>query len=253
VDDLLTTRQLQDLLRVDRITIYRMLNDGRLRGFKVGGQWRFSQREFETWLQEQQAGPGRMPTLSSSVESPLPSSHVLPMSCIQAIQTVCAEALEIAVVTTGLDGTPLAGISNSCNFCNLILATEPGRNRCAESWRQQPDGQTHPCHAGLLCASLSIAVGGQPVAITATCQFTSPGPNGADPAWKSHLPELAASLDLAEAELRAAMGSVHAMPANNLLRISRLLRRVADTFSQIGQERVNLLGRLEKIAEMSRI
>lgn len=47
MDDLLTTRQLQDLLRVDRITIYRMLNDGRLRGFKVGGQWRFSPREVE--------------------------------------------------------------------------------------------------------------------------------------------------------------------------------------------------------------
>jgi excisionase family DNA binding protein len=65
VDDLLTTRQLQDLLRVDRITIYRMLKDGRLRGFKVGGQWRLSRGEIEIWLQEQQsrarwaAGPTR--------------------------------------------------------------------------------------------------------------------------------------------------------------------------------------------------
>jgi dephospho-CoA kinase len=67
------------------------------------------------------------------------------------------------------------------------------------------------------------------------------------------LPALAASLGLAEAELRAAVDSVQVIPADNQLRISRLLRRVADTFSQIGQERVNLLGRLEKIAEMSRI
>jgi excisionase family DNA binding protein len=52
VDDLLTTRRLQELLRVDRITIYRMLNDGRLRGFKVGGQWRFSRRKIEAWLEE---------------------------------------------------------------------------------------------------------------------------------------------------------------------------------------------------------
>ena len=252
MDDLLTTRQLQDLLRVDRITIYRMLNDGRLRGFKVGGQWRFSQREIEAWLEEQQAGPGQMPAFSPN-EHPLPSTHVLPMTCIQAIQAVCAEALEIAVVTAGLDGTPLDSVSNSCSFCNLILATEPGRQRCAESWRQQPDGQAHPCHAGLLYASLPISVHGQRVAITAACQFTSPGANGDDPSWQSHLPELAATLGLAEAELRAAKSSVRTIPAHNLLRISRLLRRVAETFAQIGQERMNLLGRLEKIAEMSRI
>ncbi len=51
VDDLLTTKQLRDLLQVDRITIYRMLYDGRLHGFKVGGQWRFSRQEIEAWLQ----------------------------------------------------------------------------------------------------------------------------------------------------------------------------------------------------------
>jgi len=253
VDDLLTTRHLQDLLRVDRITIYRMLNDGRLRGFKVGGQWRFSRREVEAWLQQMQVGLSRAPTPSLPADSPLPSSQLLPMTCIQAIQAVCAEALDIAVVTTGLDGTPLDGVSNSCDFCNLILATEPGRLRCAESWRQQPNGQIHPCHAGLLCASLPISVGGQPVAIAAACQFTSPGPDGAEPAWQSRLPVLAASLSLTEADLRAAVGSVRAIPESQLLRISRLLRRVADTFSGIGQERVNLLGRLEKIAEMSRI
>ena len=253
VDDLLTTRQLQDLLRVDRITVYRMLKDGRLRGFKVGGQWRFSQRAIETWLEEQQAGLGRMPALALSIVDPLPSSHVLPMTCVQAIQTVCAEALEIAVVTTGLDGTPLAGVSNSCDFCNLILATEPGRQRCAGSWRQQPDGQVHSCHAGLLYASLPIDVNGQTVAIAAACQFTPPGSNGDDSSWQSHLPELATTMGLAEADLRAATGSVRTMPANNRLRISRLLRRVADTFAEIGQERVKLLGRLEKIAEMSKL
>jgi hypothetical protein len=33
-DALLATRQLQELLQVDRITICRMLDDGRLEGFK---------------------------------------------------------------------------------------------------------------------------------------------------------------------------------------------------------------------------
>ena len=49
-DTLLTTRQVQELLRVDRITVYRMLNDGRLKGVKIGQQWRFPAREVERLL-----------------------------------------------------------------------------------------------------------------------------------------------------------------------------------------------------------
>ena len=37
----LTTREMQDLINVDRSTVYRMAEDGRLPGIKVGRQWRF--------------------------------------------------------------------------------------------------------------------------------------------------------------------------------------------------------------------
>jgi excisionase family DNA binding protein len=253
VEDLLTTRQLQNLLRVDRITIYRMLNDGRLRGFKVGGQWRFSRREIEAWLQEQQAGLGRTPAPSWPAESPAPPSQVLPMTCIQAIQAVCAEALDIAVVTTGLDGTPLAGVSNSCDFCNLILSTESGRLRCAESWRQQLDGQLHACHAGLLCASAPVYVGGQRVANISACQFVAQPLNGAPAGWTAGLATLAADLGLAEADLSAAAASIRRVPEPALARISSLVEQVAVTLGQIGQERLGLVSRLRRIAEITNL
>ncbi len=47
MNELLTTKQIQDLLQVDRITVYRMLNDGRLKGVKIGNQWRFPQSEID--------------------------------------------------------------------------------------------------------------------------------------------------------------------------------------------------------------
>lgn len=253
MDDLLTTRQLQDLLRVDRITIYRMLKDGRLRGFKVGGQWRFSRGEIEHWLQRQQAKTGWAPGPTRPVDGPLPFSQMLPLSCIRAIQAVCAEAMDIALVTTDVNGVPLSGVSNSCDFCALILATEPGQLRCSESWQQKPDGHMRTCHAGLLCASLPISVGGQPVAMTAACQFVAPGAKVDELAWQPHLPELAQSLSLPDADLWAAAGSVRTTMESQLLRVSELLRRVADAFSEIGQERLKLLGRLEMIAEMSKV
>jgi hypothetical protein len=41
--------------------------------------------------------------------------------------------------------------------------------------------------------------------------------------------------------------------ADYLPRVSRLLRRVADTFAEIGQERLSLISRLQNIAEISKI
>jgi excisionase family DNA binding protein len=253
MDDLLTTRQLQDLLRVDRITIYRMLNDGRLSGFKVGGQWRFPRREIEAWLQEQQSRMGWATGPALPADGPLPFSQIMPLSCIRAIQVVCAEAMDIALVTTDMNGVPLSGVSSSCDFCTLILATERGQLRCSESWRQRPDGHVRPCHAGLLCASRPISVDGEPVAITAVCQFVSPGAEADRLAWQSNLADLAQSLSLPEADLWAVAGGVRAIPEGQLLRVPQLLQRVADTFSEIARERLDLLGRLEKISEMSRI
>ena len=252
LDDLLTTRQLQDLLQVDRITIYRMLGDGRLRGFKVGGQWRFSRREIETWLQEQQ---GRMNAASAppAEKAITPSPQALPLSCIQTIQDVCAEALDIAVVTVDLEGSPVVKVSNSCEFCGLILSTGEGHRRCTTAWSHLEHGQMHTCHAGLLYVSAPIQVSGQVVAITTGCQFAAQPANGSEDSWQVSFPALAAELCLPERELQAAADTVRIVPAGYLPRVSRLLRRVADTFSEIGQERLELLGRLQHTAEMSKV
>jgi excisionase family DNA binding protein len=242
VEDLLTAKQLQDLLKVDRITIYRMLSDGRLTGFKVGGQWRFSRRQIESWLQErQQASPEAADELPSD-------SQVLPLHCVQAIQSIYAEALDVAAVTTNPDGTPLTYVSNSCAYCDLILSPDEGRRRCATAWRVpagQP-GQLHTCHAGLLCASAPVRIGDQWVANFAACQFAAQPP-------KAGLPALAAALGLAESDLQAAAASIHRVPEPTLARISGLVEQVAVTFGQIGQERLGLVSRLRRIAEMTNL
>lgn len=253
VDDLLTTKQLQELLQVDRITIYRMLHDGRLRGFKVGGQWRFSRREIETWLQEQQSEldvTGMAPPPGGMLA---PSPQALPISCIRTIQDVCAEALEIAAVTIGVDNSSLTDISNSCDFCDLILSSNRGFRRCRAAWKRTGNGEAAPCHAGLLCISAPIHVSDQLVATTAGCQFVAQTPDGTIPEWRRNLPSLANELALSEQELRIAAESLRAMPKESLARVSRLVGQMADTFSEIGQERLNLLSRLQHIAEMSKI
>jgi excisionase family DNA binding protein len=253
VDDLLTTRQLQDLLQVDRITIYRMLSDGRLQGFKVGGQWRFSRQAIEAWLAEHRAGLEMVEGHSLVGDDPLPTSQVLPLSCVQAIQGVYAEALGIAAVTVDLGGEQLTEISNSCEYCTLILSTEEGQRRCEVAWKSPGNGLAHVCHAGLLCVSAPITIGEQTLAITAGCQFSVQAPNGSEPAWQGSIPNLAADLGLIEGELRAAAKGIRLVPRERPTHISHLLHRVAETFSEIGQERLSLLNRLQHIAEMSKI
>jgi excisionase family DNA binding protein len=253
LDDLLTTKQLQELLQVDRITIYRMLNDGRLQGFKVGGQWRFSRREIDAWLQEQQS----QLEVTSLPPPPggiiLPSPQALPLSCIQTIQDVCAEALDIAAVTIELNGLPLTEISNVCSFCELILSSEEGQRRCRAAWKRVSNGQAQHCHAGLLCIGALIHVDDQQVAITAGCQFTVQTSGRQMPPWQQNLPLLAEELGLSEQGLVAASESVRVVPDESIARISRLLGRMVGTFSEIGQERLNLLSRLQHISEMSRV
>lgn len=252
MDTLLTTRQLQQLLQVDRITIYRMLADGRLKGIKVGGQWRFSRQEIERWLQEKRglAEVGR-PAPGTEAAAPLP--QMLPLSCIRAIQDIFAEALGVGAITTAADGSPITPISNSCAFCRLILNSEEGRRRCEASWRESGvrGGAPHPltCHAGLRLLSSRIEVHGEFVAAIHAGQFV--GSTEDLDGWEERLGELAAATGIPARDLAAALPSVHVLGEERQKQMPRLLGRVAATFSEIGEERLNLLGRLQRIAEMT--
>jgi excisionase family DNA binding protein len=255
MDALLTTRQLQELLQVDRITIYRMLRDGRLQGFKVGGQWRFSRQAIERWLQEQRAilgvsGPHETATDLS------PSSETLPLSCIQAIQDVLAEALGVGIVTTAVDGTPLTPIAHSCRFCNLSLGTDAGRQRCIGSWQAAAAGMAATpslatCHAGLRHVWGRIKVQGEYVGATHAGQFIDSPPTG--DRWQARLAELASITGIDQQELRKALAGVPVLDKTRRQQVPRLLRRVTATFSEIGEERLSLLSRLRRIAEITAI
>jgi excisionase family DNA binding protein len=253
VDDLLTTKQLQELLQIDRITIYRMLNDGRLRGFKVGGQWRFSRREIEHWLEEQRSDSEDAQEPHLAEDDLSTSSQSLPIACIQAVQAIYAEALDVAAVTVDLDGSPMTDVSNSCDYCGLILSTTEGRRRCVTSWKRVAGGQVAACHAGLLCAGAPVEVRGQPVASVASCQFVAPPSEGPAQGWQANIPALAAQLGLDEGELRAAADSVRPVSMEERSRIVRLLSRAAATFGEIGEERAMFVERLHRIAEMTNL
>ena len=255
MDDLLTTKQLMDLLRVDRTTIYRMLNDGRLPRMRVGGQWRFPREAIEKWIIEQNHTTLIDPKTELGAPAQATVNHdVLPIYCLQSIQEIFARTSDVGAVTTDLNGKPLTPISNSCAFCNLILATDLGRARCEASWKRLADQsdrnpRLQKCHAGFTYARGRVVVDGQFIAMFFVGQFSvdDPAPLRA----RAHVRQIVQEYHIDEKELVQAAKETRGLAKARAEELLDLLQLVADTYSKIGQERLDLLTRLKKVAEIA--
>ena len=69
ISDLLTTKELQDVPHVDRTTIYRMAESGRIPAVKVGNQWRFPRQQTEPGCNAAMAQPVRDVTSKRQVKT----------------------------------------------------------------------------------------------------------------------------------------------------------------------------------------
>ena len=54
-DEILTLKQVADYLKLTERTLYRLIQEGKLPGFKVGNSWRFRLRDIDAWLEAQKA------------------------------------------------------------------------------------------------------------------------------------------------------------------------------------------------------
>ena len=53
VDEILTLKEVAAYLKLAEKTAYRLVSEGRLPGFKVGGSWRFTREDLEAWIEKQ--------------------------------------------------------------------------------------------------------------------------------------------------------------------------------------------------------
>lgn len=243
MNELLTAREVQDLLKVDRTTVYRMLKDGRLTGVKVGQQWRFPQADVEALLSG---------CMGSDEPQPSRPADVLPLHCIQPIQDVFSEVAGIGAVTVAPDGTPLTTPSSPCDFCALVQSTPSGWLACVESRRrlaQGAPGEFARCHAGLAYAQAPIAVDDEPVAMifVGQCHLESPDPT----IMAAQVTRLSAEHSLDAAALQAAAATIPTLNPRSRNQMRTWLTRVAGTFQTIARERASLLDRLRRIAAIT--
>ena len=242
--DFLTAKQVIELLNVDRTTLYRMIKENRIKGIKVGSHWRFLSGDVNAIMN------GKLPDLLPSVELP---KEILPVHCIQPIQEVFSDIIGVAALTTDQQGTPITEISNSCNFCNLIMSTELGKAACQNSWKNlkfSNDGKPvfNTCHAGLKYSGANIKVDNNEVAKLITGQYLVSKPKTD---FSNKIKSLAQNFGLDNKELLTAAKEVKVLDERSKSVMSKWLLKIAGSFELMALEKKALLNKLKNIAEIS--
>ena len=65
-EQILTIKQVADYLKATERTIYRLAAAKKIPAFKVGGTWRFSRHDLESWIREQSVGDSVRTVTSAS-------------------------------------------------------------------------------------------------------------------------------------------------------------------------------------------
>jgi excisionase family DNA binding protein len=246
MSELLTTKQMQEILKIDRITVYRMLDDGRLKGVKIGNQWRFPESEIDRLLGEDRG----------EEEAVVQSVTDFPSGCVQEVQEIFAGIIGIGAITVSMGGEPLTEPTFSNPFCQLMLSSPLGRHACQHSWRRiamKSTGEANfqICHAGLCYKRAIINMDELPVAWLIAGQYYLNTPD--HEIEKERVEQLAIKYQIPVAQLQEAALKIPILKHAQQKQVQEWTPKVANTVQSILCERSDLMSRLQRIAELSSV
>jgi excisionase family DNA binding protein len=250
---MLTSHDMQQRLQVDRSTIYRMAEAGRLPALRVGKQWRFPADEIERWLGDQRPEAKRDEAYVQAPATPPGPATADPLPpCVQLIQDVVGDILGVMVVITDMAGRPLTAVSNPCGFFTALAGRDDALDRCVDTWHRLaavPDIQPQlvPSETGLLCGRGLIRSGSE---LTGMLVVGGIAPE----AWPPDDDVLAAVAETFGVPMEDACAhaeEVYRLGPSARVTVLESVQRVADIISHIGEDRRALLGRLTAIGALS--
>jgi excisionase family DNA binding protein len=245
MSDYYTVKQIQSLLKVDRITIYRMLQDGRLKGIKIGHQWRFAKAEVDRFL-----------GISVPEEEQSEFSPALPIHCIQTIQNLFSDISQLSALVVDMQGNALTKISSPCAFCTHIISSPAGREACKESWKIMASEckaktQVISCHAGLNYSAAPIFDQGKQIGAFITGQYYLLQPDRYEESER--VKRLAAMYRIPVDSLTEEILSVPVITVEHRPQVETWPRTAAQAVHSILEERTGFINRLQKIADLTQI
>ncbi len=240
--NLISAKDVQELLQVDRSTVYRMAEDGRLPAIKVGRQWRFEAEAISQWIRDH-SSQADVPA-QKVLAAPHPAGSLaeqLPLECVQMIQDGFAEALGVMIIITDMDGRPVTQASNPCGLFTALHAYPQVWQTCVDHWAKMA---ARPVLAptfvrsnlGLLCTRACIRLGRSlqgMVFIGGVAPDNWP-PTGAE------IEQLADSLSVQPDLLAPHLTDVHFLDAQQRRQTLAQVQRIADIVSHIIDERTAL-------------
>ncbi|MCO5183494.1 MAG: PocR ligand-binding domain-containing protein [Anaerolineae bacterium] len=236
---LLTAKDVQEILLVDRSTVYRMAEDGRIPAVKVGRQWRFDSAEIHTLL-------GNKNTVAQHNNQSTSSSRlhdILPLDCVQLVQDGFADALDVMIIMTDMQGNPITEPSNPCGLFTALHAYPQVWQTCVDHWHEMAAKPviaptfTHSS-LGLLCARGLIRVGSS---LEGMVFVGGLAPDNWPPTG-TQLDNMAHKLGVTVDLLQPHLDDVYHLTSAERDHVLALIQRIADIVSHIASERTILKG-----------
>jgi excisionase family DNA binding protein len=250
--EMLTAKEMQTLLQVDRSTIYRMAESGRLPAIKVGKQWRFAREQVDAWLQTQ--GGAALPTITEErYKSPNEFADLFPVQCVQLIQNTFGDALGVMIVITDINGKPVTQVSNPCGLFSAISDTPRALQKCLENWHDLAhtldlEPKFTASHLGLLCARAMIRVGSE---LKGMVFVGGIAPENWPPA-PEQIEHIADEFGVDGSTIDSHITDVFYLDEPEKVRVLSFVQRIANIVAYIINERISLMGKLEAIAQLTR-
>lgn len=236
----LTTKDVQDLINVDRSTVYRMAEDGRLPGIKVGRQWRFPAGRLAAQL-----GLDSPPAAAAQPAPVAPEfglGELLEPEGLQSIVELLGDLVGLMAVATDMAGLPLTAVANTCGFYSAFAEQPGAAEACLAGWRQLAD-QPHvaarfvPTHLGFLCARTFVWVDRRPVGMLVVGGVTP----DAWPPDPELLQRIAEQVGVSTSSLSEAAGQTYDIDPDRRHWVLRELPLFGDLVSRLATARHRLL------------
>ena len=247
---MLTTKDLQEIMNVDRSTIYRMAEAGKLPAIKVGRQWRFPADEIATWLAGGDTTRKPVPLAEEQAVGDL-ADMLLP-GVAKPLADLLGSIFGVMVLVTDLDGQPLIDPANPCGLFKFVHNHPTTNPLCAETWRElgsDPDRlpRFRPTPLGFECARGFIRVGPEVKGMVIMGGIApSEWPPAAD-----EVRAIAVDLGVSADSISDHIDEVFYLDRSHQAWVLEYLPRISSLFSRIARERSRLVDRLDTIASLA--
>lgn len=248
---LLTTKQVQEIFRIDRSTIYRMAEDGRLPAVKVGRQWRFPSDRVESLL-GQSDGEATSVAADPVLGQPLTLNTLLPGETAQAVADLAADLFGVMAVVTDMNGQALSTVANPCGYFTAVFEGVYTADRCSAGWRRlgeeiELEPRFLPSHLGFLCARSFIRIGSN---LAGMVIVGGVAPEQWPPS-DEEIRKVAVETGTTEDVIRKHINEVYWIDIAHQDWIVRNLSRVSDLISHLADGHGRLVQKLETIAALA--